>query len=192
MHATAPNSPYAMGWLADAIGDVPILWHTGAVANYHCDMLLIPDLKLGVAILSNVNNILMEHQFSLTIKDVGALLAGYAPPARHAARYRLVYWLITFAAAVWIVWRARQAATLWQLRRSQNPHGASALSPVVWLLDPGLSIGLVFGVRLVLHTPFSTLRWFVPDLMSWLIVNVFVSLALAAAAIRLQLAPLTE
>ena len=33
MHTPPDESPYAMGWLADEVAGVPILWHTGAVAN---------------------------------------------------------------------------------------------------------------------------------------------------------------
>jgi len=195
IHATSPGKPYAMGWLADSIGDAAILWHTGAVANYHCDMLLVPDRQLGIAILSNVNNILMEHQLSQTIMGIGALLLGYEPPSRRAPPYRFVYWIITLSAALWLVWRLWQTAMLWRLRRGRNSHGARDATagrgrvpppPIAWLVDPGLSIGIVFGVRVVLHTPFSTLRWFVPDLMTWLTVNVVISLALVGAAIRLE------
>jgi len=90
LHNVAPGgrSPYAMGWLNDFVGDVPIVCHTGPAANYHGDMLLIPQRGIGVALLSNLNNILLEHQYSHAVKAVSSLLLGFEPPLHSDLRYR--------------------------------------------------------------------------------------------------------
>ena len=184
LHTAPPGKPYAMGWLVDTIAGTPILWHTGAVANYHCDMLLIPDAHVSAAIFANVNNFLLETQFSETIKEIAALLLGFEPPRRSMIRYRETYWIITLASCLWVFWRAYQVATLRRWRRDgQGPdaNGAIAWRPprIAILLDPGVSLGLVLGVPIILGSPLSTLRWFVPDLTYWLILNVVVSAAIA-------------
>ena len=80
MQTPPPGMPYAMGWLADNVDGVPVLWHTGAVANYHGDMLLIPSLGWGVVWLANTNNFALEDELSEGMKGVAAILIGYDPP----------------------------------------------------------------------------------------------------------------
>jgi CubicO group peptidase (beta-lactamase class C family) len=193
LHTPPAGKPYAMGWLADTIAGKPILWHTGAVANYHTDMLLIPDAHVGAAIFANVNNFLLETQFSETIKGVGALLLGFEPPARRL-RYRETYWIITLAACLWVFWRAYQVATIRRWRpggEAVDARGAVAWRPhrIAILLDPGVSLGLVLGVPMVLGSPLSTLRWFVPDLTYWLMLNAVVSVVIAAGRFAVARAP---
>jgi hypothetical protein len=180
MHTPPYASPYAMGWLADAVAGVPVLWHTGAVANYHGDILIMPDSLWGIVVLSNVNNFLLEVQFSRAIKGVTALLMGYQPAPPSRLPYRPAYWLITALACVWLVWRGNQ---IFALRRWIKRLGAATIDrnelirhPVLTLIDPGLSLGLLFGIPAFLEAPLSTMMWFAPDMTSWLVVNTIVSL----------------
>jgi CubicO group peptidase (beta-lactamase class C family) len=194
LHTAPPGAPYAMGWLVDSIARVQVLWHTGAVANYHSDMLIAPRPNFGVAIFANVNNFLLERQFSEAIKGVGALLLGYDPPPPSALRYRETYWIITLAAGLWMLWRIYQVATIrrWIGRRELARSGVTfAWRPdiVAVLVDPGVSVGLVFGLPRFFGAPLSTLRWFVPDLTDWLLLNVAVSVVLAASRLLLAQRP---
>jgi len=196
VHTAPLGGSYAMGWLVDSVAHAQILWHTGAVANYHSDMLIAPKPNFGVAIFANVNNFLLERQFSETIKGVGALLLGYDPPPPAALRYRETYWIITLAAALWIVWRLYQVATIrrWIGRRDLARSGIRfAWRPDIFavLVDPGVSVGLVFGLPRFVGAPLSTLRWFVPDLTDWLLVNMALSLVLAASRLVLAQRPNT-
>ena len=187
LHTPPRGSPYAMGWLADSIAGVPVLWHTGAVANYHGDMLLIPARAgtpgIGVVMLANVNNFLLETQLGQTIKGVGALMLGFQPPAPEFLRFREIYWLIAGIACVWLAWRIDQIATLsrWSTRRSslegakQDQRRRGSI-----LVDPGVSLTLLVGVSVALGSPLSTLRWFVPDLTDWLVLNAVLSVVIGA------------
>lgn len=185
LHTPPRGSPYAMGWLADSIAGVPVLWHTGAVANYHGDMLLIPGRAgmpgVGVVVLANVNNFLLETQLGETIKGVGALMLGFQPPKPEFPRFREVYWIITGLACAWLVWRVNQAATLSRWRAPRAPQQALAgRRPrlAYAILDPGIGLLLLVGVPLALGSPLSTLRWFVPDLTDWLVLNAVLSTAI--------------
>jgi CubicO group peptidase (beta-lactamase class C family) len=194
LHTAPDGAPYAMGWLVDSIARAQILWHTGAVANYHSDMLIAPKQDIGVAVFANVNNFLLERQFSEAIKGVGALLLGYDPPRPNALRYRETYWIITLAAGLWILWRVYQVATIrrWTGRRDLARSGITfAWRPeiVAVLLDPGVSVGLVVGLPRFFGAPLSTLRWFVPDLTDWLLLNMALSLIVAASRLLLAQRP---
>ena len=194
LHTPPPGSPYAMGWLVDSIGGVPMLWHTGAVANYHADMLLIParggEPGMGVVILANVNNFLLETQLGETIKGVGALLLGIQPATPPFWRFRETYWAIMALFCVWLVWRVHQVATLERSRAfPSGPAGQSRqarVSRAAMLADPGVSIGLLVAVPIALGSPLSTLRWFVPDIADWLVVNAMLSVAIGASRILLS------
>src|SRR5207249_1469545 len=113
----------------------------------------VPERQLGIVTMSNINNILLEHQYDQTIKGVAALLLGFDPPRRSTVRYRETYWLITLAAAAWFLWRLHQIRAAWRTRHDARtaPRPLSLLKPAGSLVDPGLSIGLVFGLRFVLQ-----------------------------------------
>jgi CubicO group peptidase (beta-lactamase class C family) len=189
LHTPPRGSPYAMGWLSDEVAGVPVLWHTGAVANYHGDMLIVPSAGWGVVVLSNVNNFLLETQFSSAIKGMTALLLGYQPAAPSWLRYRAAYWLMTGLACIWLVWRGYQIFSLrrWIKRSRVAPLDRSNLvrHPVTALIDPGLSLGLFFGIPVFLEAPLSTMMWFAPDMTSWLVVNTIVSLLVGGLRLAL-------
>ncbi len=185
LHTPPRGSPYAMGWLADSIAGVPVLWHTGSVANYHGDMLLIPARGgapgVGVIVLANVNNFLLETQLGETIKGVGALMLGFQPPKPEFPRFREIYWIITGLACAWLVWRVTQVATLSRWRAPRAPEHAwpgPRKRLVSAVLDPGIGLLLLVGVPVALGSPLSTLRWFVPDLTDWLVLNAVLSTAI--------------
>lgn len=183
LHTPPAGSPYAMGWLADSVASTSVLWHTGAVANYHGDMLIIPSARWGVVLLSNVNNFLLEGQLSGVAKGVASLLLGYEPPRPPRIRFRTIYALIAAMGVLWLAWRIRQLAMLgrWRKLASVRTAGRLGLLPASALIDPGVALGLFVGVPLLLGSPLSTLRWFIPDITDWLILNTAVALVIAAA-----------
>lgn len=183
MQTPPPGMPYGMGWLTDNVDGVPVLWHTGAVANYHGDMLLIPSLGWGVVWLANTNNFALEDELSEGMKGVAAILLGYDPPAPPRPSFRTKYVLILLACLSWVAWRVGQVIELRRWRRTPNdrPHAADGAVPARKnlagaLIDPGLSLGLLIGAPLALGTPLSTLRWFAPDVTHWMIVNAIVAM----------------
>lgn len=183
LHTPPVGSPYAMGWLSDSVVGTSVLWHTGAVANYHGDMLIVPSARWGIVMLSNVNNFELEGQLSAAAKGVASLLLGYEPPRPRWIRFRSVYALIAALGVLWLAWRIKQIATMvrWRKWTARGPAGPVWWRPAGALIDPGVALGLFVGVPLLLGSPLSTLRWFVPDLTDWLILNMVVALLIAAA-----------
>lgn len=192
MQTPPPGMPYAMGWLTDDVHGVPVLWHTGAVANYHGDMLLIPSLGWGVVWLANTNNFALEDDLSEGIKGIAAILVGSEPPPPPRPSFRTKYALILLACLSWLAWRVAQIVELHKWR--QKPNDAPPVSDVAAparrtlagaLIDPGISMGLFIGVPLALGTPLSTLRWFAPDVTHWLTWNAIVALLIMAQRVIL-------
>src|SRR6185437_6339761 len=112
MQTPPPGMPYAMGWLTAVVDRVPVLWHTGAVANYHGDMLLIPSARWGVVQLANTNNFVLEGQLSDGIQGIAALLLGFEPPPISWPGFRTSYALIALACVFWLAWRVVQLIRL--------------------------------------------------------------------------------
>ena len=188
MQTPPAGMPYGMGWLTGRVDGVPVLWHTGAVANYHSDMLLIPSLGWGVVWLANTNNFALEDELSAGMKGVAAILLGYDPPPPARPSFRTKYVLILLACLSWVAWRIGQIIELrrWGQTPNDYPRAADGAVPARKnlagaLIDPGLSLGLLIGAPLALGTPLSTLRWFAPDVTHWMIVN-----AIAAMLIMVQ------
>lgn len=186
MQTPPPGMPYGMGWLTDNVAGVPVLWHTGAVANYHGDMLLIPSLGWGVVQLANTNNFALEDDLSEGIKGIAALLLAHEPPPPPRPSFRTKYALIILACLIWVVWRVAQLVELRRWHREPDV-GARATSdlrsgrkrnPAGALVDPGVSLGFFIGAPLALGTPVSTLKWFAPDVTHWLILNAVVAIVI--------------
>jgi hypothetical protein len=98
------------------------------------------------------------------------------------------------ATSVWMLWRVYQVATIrrWTGRRELAPSEITfAWRPdiIAVLVDPGVSVGLVVGLPRFFGAPLSTLRWFVPDLTDWLLLNVAVSVVVAASRLALAQRP---
>ena len=186
MQTPPPGMPYGMGWLTDNVSGVPVLWHTGAVANYHGDMLLIPSLGWGVVQLANTNNFALEDDLSEGIKGIAALLLAHEPPPLPRPSFRTKYALIILACLIWLAWRVAQVVELrrWHREPDVGARVASDLqsgrkrNPAGALVDPGVSLGFFIGAPLALGTPISTLKWFAPDVTHWLIVNAVVAIVI--------------
>jgi hypothetical protein len=167
-----------MAWYVDSVGGERLLWHPGAVPNYHGDVALLPDRQAGVVILTNVNNFLLEMQLSRIARGVAAMLAGTPAPRVSGTRYRDTYRALTAAFILWLAWRATSLRHLLRWRtalREARRRGAAAACPALVL------------VRRWTGAPFDTLVWFAPDLAWWLIGNAILAVALAAAKAKIAL-----
>src|SRR5262249_52133164 len=59
---SSSKTSYAMGWFVGPFGGVPAIHHGGDLFNYHADMVLIPESRWGVIVLTNTNSLgLLGH-----------------------------------------------------------------------------------------------------------------------------------
>ena len=71
------TSAYAMGWVVRDQAGAVRLEHNGDISNYHANMLLLPDQKIGIVILTNVNGFNHGAALNLPIEGVAAILQGH-------------------------------------------------------------------------------------------------------------------
>src|SRR5258708_32628147 len=50
---------YGMGWVTESINGVTMLAHPGDTANFHADMIMLPESQWGIIVLTNANNALV-------------------------------------------------------------------------------------------------------------------------------------
>jgi hypothetical protein len=66
-----------MGWLIHGQPGAAKFDHSGAVSNFHSNMLLLPDQQIGVVILINVNGSNNAAAINIPIEGVAAILLGH-------------------------------------------------------------------------------------------------------------------
>jgi CubicO group peptidase (beta-lactamase class C family) len=97
------GSSYALGWRVETLDGVSIVCHGGEVSNFLAEMLLVPERRLGVVILMNVNNgmvPLVVPEISRLASDVARFLLGMPAPAGRRLSLRGFYALLDAALAV--------------------------------------------------------------------------------------------
>ena len=61
---------YGLGWVVQDYRGKRLVLHGGAIAGFRAQLLLLPDAKLGVAVLNNLDNCFMNLPLSLNIADL--------------------------------------------------------------------------------------------------------------------------
>jgi len=74
-----PGARYAMGWWALELNQIPVICHSGDTPDFHADVVLIPEQKLGVVLLMNVSNKLMSEDIHGLIAGVLGKMMGQTP-----------------------------------------------------------------------------------------------------------------
>jgi CubicO group peptidase (beta-lactamase class C family) len=74
------GSFYAMGWEDTELGGVPVVRHSGDTGNFHANMILVPESRLGVVVLMNGSNHLRLAGMDGIANGVVSLLLGHKPP----------------------------------------------------------------------------------------------------------------
>jgi len=65
-----------MGWYAGERNGVPMVEHAGDGANFHANVVLVPDRGLGIVLLENEQNGLKPEPMSGIARGVTSLLLG--------------------------------------------------------------------------------------------------------------------
>src|SRR6266516_459238 len=174
--ATAsPGSSYGLGWRVEQLnGGVSIVRHGGEVSNFLAEMVLVPEQQAGVVVLMNVNNgmvPLVVPQISGLASDVARLLLGMpTTPAGRRLSLRGFYTLLNTALGALSVYQ------VWSLLRLLRSSSSPAQRPwrfvleLAALLEAGLAAAGLQAIPRLADSPWSLLRLYVPDVVSWLAV----------------------
>lgn len=161
--AAAPGSFYGLGWRVETLDGVAVRRHAGAVSNYHTELVLVPDLALGVVVMLNAGNGLLSGQASRLASGVVQLLVSQSRPAGGLSLWG-VYVLVD---AVLLALSGYQIWSVGALLRSGSARRRPVLSQAA-LCEVGLAAAAARWMPRLLDAPWSLLRVYVPDLTCWL------------------------
>jgi CubicO group peptidase (beta-lactamase class C family) len=178
-----PDDFYGMGWVISPINNVPTVWHGGENVNYSTFMLMAPEQKLGIAVLSNANGTFMMNVTEQIAAGVLAILLGEQPKAYETPAAFYLPFGSTFIPALlsllWIGW------TLYRFVRRQKQT-----APIVrdrrwwiWVIAVPLFVDLNL---LIMSLVFIPAQWGMPfDAMLAMFPDCFVMLIGGAALVAI-------
>jgi CubicO group peptidase (beta-lactamase class C family) len=185
---------YGMGWVSEEINGIAMLTHAGDTANYHADMILLPESQWGVIVLTNANNALVGQVAAVgklgtwrIAAGVASLLIGRQPPTTKL-NYRTYYLMLNSAIAL------ISGLQIWSLVRLLRPRHQSRRRwpltiiqraiPLIW--EVAAPLKLFRSLPKWSDAPWSILRLYAPDFSYWLAL-VMLPLSLITGALRVTL-----
>jgi CubicO group peptidase (beta-lactamase class C family) len=176
---TKAGSMAAMGWRVEQLAGEQIVRHGGEVANYRADMVLVPDRKLGVVVLQNCNNgLVAQLGLDQVAPGVVRLLLGHAPQKRKIT-FRNFSVLLRLGIAVVSILH------LWSLvRLTRRPARSGPGNTLALIGEVVAPLLVIWRIPKSADSPWSLLRWYVPDLTAWL--SAMGAISLAKTALRLM------
>jgi CubicO group peptidase (beta-lactamase class C family) len=178
----ASRTAYGMGWFVGDANGVPTVQHGGDPASFHADLVLVPESKWGVVVLTNGQNGMNNARIDGIAAGVTSLLLGKEPPvvASNSARPTVLMWVMIVLAVqiLGIVWSAILLRR-WHRNPSRRPRGwfrmairivPSFLANLLWVLLA------IFVVPFPAGAPLLALPMFVPDLGYPLLLSVGIAL----------------
>src|SRR5947209_3632655 len=175
---------YGMGWFIGATGGVSTIAHDGYTANFRTEMVIVPSQDWGIVILVNAYGfIALSTALDQITQGVTSLLMGHQPPPERIS-FSLLYIsmdlaiLLLSALQMWLLvkvfcWRKRVE----HLKRHPGVLLAHALLLVAWEIVVPLL--LVIGLPLLLNTPWPVMLLYQPDIISWLMAMMLLSIGTA-------------
>jgi CubicO group peptidase (beta-lactamase class C family) len=184
---------YGMGWVVSpssgSLG-VPSIWHGGDTANFHSDMLILPQQQWGIVVLMNVNGnfAMMSNAQGIIAQGVERILLGQPalPVSAFQQRY-LVFDGILLLCSGLVTWSFVRLLRRRTQSLRQNPLSllTSLALPMLW--EVVLPLFLLIGFPPLMQANWPLILLYFPDLGYWLVVLCVV--LLATGTTRLLLAP---
>lgn len=109
------NQYYGMGWKINLDKGKTIIRHDGDTANFHADMIILPDLKSGIVILNNMNLLWLPIVNNIP-EGVENIVAGNEPTNKllNTVTVNIIFGVIYAAIVFQILW------TLVRIKRWRN------------------------------------------------------------------------
>lgn len=164
---------YAMGWRAGTTAGVPSLWHGGALPSYRGAVVMLPQSRSGVIVLTNMSTMFGDHTREIAA-GVVALIEQRPLPKRDRP-LRDVY--IAIAAGSLLLF----LLGVWGLVRTVRRPGGNRWKVIAF--DVLLPVAAIVAVPLFIHVSYIAMWEGAPDIM--LTVAVAVLLGLVTAWIKL-------
>ena len=171
---------YGMGWeRRSTLSSVPVIQHDGTNSNFYADMVLEPEGRWGVVILTNFNSFnLNGGRLQALSSGVISLLHGQAPSEVPMPHHPLLAPAMLIIAAVSVlqllgILRSTVLVRRWRTqphRRPRTPWVAAFRVCVPLLLNVGWGLFMLIGLPKLLY-PLSPTLLLVPDLGSLIVAS---------------------
>jgi len=167
--AGVPGYSYGMGWVVSAVNGVPAIWHDGDNANFAANLTMVPQAKLGIVVLTNVNGAFVLVSPRQIARGVHAILLGKQPTSyeRPSAFSRFVgsTGIPALLSLLWVGWMA-----IAFVRRQKRPIPATRrFGWWVWVISVPAFVDLILLVTALVVIPqkwgmsLSTMAAWYPD-----------------------------
>ncbi len=178
--AEAEGFSYGMGWRIGKTGDVPSLWHGGALPNYRDAIAFSPTEHWGVIVLSNLGSYGVDTTRGIA-RGVTARLAGKPPPPVDSP-LKWISLLLAVAVALPVL------LAVWKLARFKawKPKGSRRRVLVTQGLAIAFSVMTVAVLPALLGVPLWAIYEASPDLTLGAGLLLLLNSALAALRLRAQ------
>ena len=168
---------YAMGWRVSEIYGVPAIHHGGMLPHFRGKMVMLPQQKWGVAVLTNASSALPADATSHRIADnVASALVGRPLPQPQGQIPRMYLIAVALMALITIA----EARKLWKLRgwyeRAAKAPKKAWAGVLMGLLVP---VALLFGIPAAQGLTLSASMRSAPDITWWLIIIATVEVAIS-------------
>jgi CubicO group peptidase (beta-lactamase class C family) len=163
--AITAHASYALGWRVEELGNETIIRHSGETANFLTELVMVPAHRLGVVVLLNCNNGAVAQ---LGVARIATALAGLfldVQPTRPKLSFQTFYVLTDLLV---LALTSLQVWLLFHLAVSvRTPLSlADGVVLVASIVVPVLALWRLPRLKAV-DSPWTLLRWYVPDLSVW-------------------------
>lgn len=174
--APSEGFSYAMGWREGTTVGVPSLWHGGALPSYRGAVVLFPQSRSAVIVLTNASTMFADHTREIAA-GVVALIHGRPLPSG-VRPLRDIYLVIGIASALMLLLIVRGLVRA--ARNVEKPHGRTK----VVVLDILLPLALLFFVPRFVHVSWRGIAEAAPDLALTMVAAFVLSLVTGIVRLR--------
>lgn len=177
---------YGMGWFVGQKDGIQMMRHGGDVANFHANMILLPEGKWGLVLLENAENYMASERADKIADGVAALLVGQKPAPAEAGNFlQTLFAAILIVLAIQVGGMIASAVVLrrWQKEPSRMPHSRFGK---FWRISAptllNLAVGLLFlvGIPVIFGRTLPIIVLYLPDLGYTLLIGGILAVAWAA------------
>ena len=114
-----------MGWEVMQINGVPAVSHNGSTTDFHARMILVPEGRWGIVLLTNGENFLQFWRIDGIGDGVMSLLMGRQPPAAPNELFLMILWIGLGAIVLQLLGIVRSVVLLrrWRAEPARRPRG---------------------------------------------------------------------
>ncbi|MEO7358915.1 MAG: serine hydrolase domain-containing protein [Gemmatimonadaceae bacterium] len=188
MHTGAAPSQgfsYAFGWRDGKIAGEHAVHHGGIVPNFRGKMVMLPDLRLGVVVLTNVSSLIpwpIAPTSHVMADEIAGALAGVPlPPPSDKHR-----WLFAAIGAAALLITINQIRGAVKIVRGRTNTDSGARARFSMFMDLAFVVAVAFVIPRFAGLSWSELLAGAPDVGWWLILSATLSLVTVGARLVRQ------